>query len=61
MIYCERIKKLREKAFLSQCDLVKILHVSNVTVNRWETGKYEPTIRNKKMLSKLFSKYGIGE
>jgi DNA-binding transcriptional regulator YiaG len=61
MTYPERIKKLREKAFLSQCDLARILHVSNVTVNRWETGKFEPTISSRKALCKLFSKYGIGD
>lgn len=37
MDYPKAIKEYREKYFLSQTDLGKILGVSYVTVNRWET------------------------
>jgi DNA-binding XRE family transcriptional regulator len=28
-------------------------------VNRWETGKFNPTIKAKKKLNELFNKYNI--
>jgi putative transcriptional regulator len=59
MDYIKLIKKLREKAFLSQTELAQILGVSFTTVNRWETGKFNPTIKAKKKLNELFIKYNI--
>ena len=43
MDYAMKIKEYRLKQFLSQTDLAILLHVSTVTVNRWETG--EPYIK----------------
>lgn len=59
MSYAERIKKLREKLIVSQKELGDILGVSYVTVNRWETGKFEPTIKMKRKLQELFDKNNI--
>lgn len=59
MNYPVYIKKLRDKMFLSQSDLAKILNVSNVTICRWELGKFEPTIKCKKQLNKLFIKANL--
>jgi len=57
MKYDVAIKKLREKMIVSQEELSEILGVSLITVNRWENGKYEPTIRLKRKLNDLFLKY----
>ena len=56
MNYPETLKQYRAKMFLSQNDLAKKIGVSVVTVNRWENGHFEPTIRCKRELNKLFKK-----
>ena len=38
-----------------------IIIASIVTVNRWEIGKYEPTMKEKRKLVRLFKENGIGE
>lgn len=57
--YAELSKLYREKMFLSQRDLAAKLGVSYTTVNRWETGKFTPTIQMKKKLYSLFKKAGL--
>lgn len=59
MSYAEAIKKLRNKMILSQMEFAKLLEVSFASVNRWETGRYEPTIKVKIKLAPLFDKYVI--
>jgi DNA-binding XRE family transcriptional regulator len=59
MEYSGKIKLLREKMFVSQKELAEILGVSFVSVNRWETGKFNPTIKAKKKLNDLFIKNNI--
>ena len=54
--YTKLLKQYREQMFLSQRDLADELGVSYVTVNRWETGKFDPTIKMKKKLYGLFKK-----
>ena len=61
MKYSEKIKLLREKMFVSQKELAEILGVSFVSVNRWETGKFNPTIKAKKKLHELFIKNKIDQ
>lgn len=53
MNYQQLIKDLREKLILSQEDFAKLLGVSFSAVNRWETGKYEPTIKVKRKIVEL--------
>jgi DNA-binding transcriptional regulator YiaG len=50
MDYAKLIKELREVLIISQTELAEILGVSFSTVNRWENGKHEPTIKAKKKL-----------
>ena len=50
MEYKDMIKALREKLIISQDELAKILGVSFVSVNRWENGHHEPTIKIKRKL-----------
>ena len=57
--YAAAIKKLREKMMLSQDEFAKTLGVSFSTINRWENGIHEPTIKTKRKLHSLFKEYKI--
>ena len=57
--YSNAIKALRLKMLLTQEEFAKKLGVSFATVNRWENDKYEPTLKAKRKLHKLFLKNGI--
>lgn len=59
MMYSEAIKNLRKKKILTQTEFAKMLGVSFGTVNRWESGKYEPTTKLKRKLQPYFEKYKI--
>lgn len=59
MMYFEAIKNLRKKMILTQTEFAKMLGVSFGTVNRWESGKYEPTTKLKRKLQPYFEKYKI--
>ena len=61
MDYSRLLKEYREIRFLSQRDLAAELNVSYVTVNRWETNKFVPTIKMKKKLFLLFKEAGLVE
>ncbi|HJA26901.1 MULTISPECIES: helix-turn-helix domain-containing protein [Limosilactobacillus] len=39
----DKIRDLRNRKRLSQTELSKILHVSQQTITKWETGKAEPS------------------
>jgi putative transcriptional regulator len=57
--YLELIKELRKKLILSQSELAKLLDVSFSSVNRWENGKHEPTIKVKRKIVELCIKNNI--
>jgi len=57
--YGKMIKALREKMTLSQMEFAEVLGVSFASVNRWEAGKHEPTIKIKRKLKALFREYEI--
>ncbi len=59
MKYPEAIKTLRHKMILSQMEFAEKLGVSFATINRWETGKHDPTIKARRMLKPYFKKYKI--
>ncbi|MCI1244821.1 MAG: helix-turn-helix domain-containing protein [Bacilli bacterium] len=59
MDYARLIKELRSKMLLSQMEFAEYLGVSFSAVNRWEKGRYEPTIKTKRKLKELFIKYGL--
>lgn len=48
------IKEYRENNFLTQQEFGNILGVTFVTVNRWENGVFEPSLKQKRKLYKLF-------
>ena len=59
MNYSKLIKELREKMILSQAELAELLGVSFASVNRWEMGHHEPTIKSKRKIVALCKKHKI--
>ena len=59
MTYSEAIKELRKKLILTQTEFSELLGVSFQSINRWEKGKHEPTIKIKRKLATYFKQYGI--
>ncbi|MGE4571759.1 MAG: multiprotein-bridging factor 1 family protein [Candidatus Izemoplasmatales bacterium] len=59
MDYGKLIKDLREVLIISQTELADMLGVSFSTVNRWENGRHEPTLKLKRRLINLFNQYNI--
>ena len=59
MTYAEAIKKLRRKILLTQMEFAQFLGVSFASINRWETGRFEPTMKIKRKLAPLFKEHGI--
>ncbi len=57
--YADKIKEYRERKFLTQVELAKILGVGIISVSRWEQGHYQPTIKIKKKLYALFMEAGM--
>ena len=59
MTYAKAIKKLRSKMLLTQMEFAQFLGVSFASINRWETGRFEPTMKIKRKLAPLFKEHGI--
>lgn len=57
--YAIAIKELRTKMMLSQQEFAKVLGVSFASINRWENGAHEPTIKTKRKLRALFKEYDV--
>ena len=57
--YSKAIKELRTKMTLSQVEFAQLLGVSFASVNRWETGKHEPTIKIKRKIKALMREYDV--
>ena len=53
MDWAIKIKAYRERELITQEELAAKLGVSFATVNRWERGHHEPTIKAKRKLTKL--------
>ena len=54
--YQKMIISLRNKLIMSQEELAKYLGVSFASVNRWEKGHHEPTIKAKRKIVALCKK-----
>lgn len=50
MKYSEAVRLLRRKMLLTQTEFAKYMEVSFATINRWESGEYEPTMKMKRKL-----------
>ena len=61
MDWGKTVKALREKALITQAELAEMLDVSFATINRYENGRHEPTMKVKRQLMKLFKKHGVVE
>ena len=61
MCWANKIRQLRTAMLLTQREFAKKLGVSFVSVNRWENGINEPTMRLKRDLTRLFLRYNIIE
>ena len=57
--YSKAIKELRNKMTLSQVEFAQLLGVSFASVNRWETGKHEPTIKIKRKIKAWMREYDV--
>lgn len=44
MSFSDNIKAIRKKSFLTQEEFSKIIGVTLITVNRWESGKTKPNL-----------------
>lgn len=53
MDYMKLVKELRNKLIITQSELAEILDVSFASINRWETGKHEPTTKIKRKIIAL--------
>lgn len=59
MDYSKAIKQLRMKLLLTQTEFAELLEVSFESVNRWENGKNEPTMKVKRKIHKLLKENRI--
>ena len=59
MGFCDHIKEIRQKCFLSQEAFAKELGVSFATVNRWESGKTKPTYKTMKLIDNFCKSHDI--
>ena len=59
MNYQELVKEIRKKLIITQEELAVILGVSFASINRWETGKHEPTTKIKRKIVELCKQNNI--
>lgn len=59
MNWKDSIKSLREKMNLSQEEFAKVIGVSFASVNRYENGHFEPTIKVKRRILELLKEYDV--
>lgn len=59
MDYSALIKRIRETLLVSQTELAQMLGVAFATVNRWENGHHEPTIKQKRALKEFCRNKGV--
>jgi len=61
MDWSKSIKELRNKLLVTQTELANIVGVSFASINRYENKQYEPTMKVKRILKKMFDENGIEE
>ena len=59
MSYSEQIKRIRADLLVTQTELAEMLGVTFATINRWERGHHEPSIRQKRAIRDLCRHHGI--
>ena len=53
------IKDLREKLYLTQPELAKLLNVSTVTISKWERGVVQPSLKHKRKINEVWRNYEL--
>ena len=61
MTFAEKVKYVRGVLLISQKDLAKELGVSNVTINRWENGSYNPSRLARKAFEDFCEKKNVAK
>ncbi len=59
MDYSALVKRIRSELLVTQTELAEMLGVTFATVNRWEKGHHEPSIKQKRAIRDLCSKKKI--
>ena len=59
MNYALLLIDLRRELLITQTELADLLKVSFASVNRWENGRFEPTMKAKRKIKQLCIKYNI--
>lgn len=59
MNWSKIIKAIRAKMFITQTELAEKIDVSFASVNRWEQGYHEPTMKAKRKLAQICREIGI--
>ena len=59
MDWAKLLKDLRNQLLLSQVEMAGLLGVSFASINRWENGHHEPTIKVKRQIKELCKKNKI--
>lgn len=59
MNYKRLVKDLRDTLIITQKELAVLLGVSYASINRWETGKHEPTTKIKRKIVELCKQNNI--
>ena len=57
--YAELIKRIRETLIITQTELAEMLGVTFASVNRWENGHHEPTIKQKRNIRDFCKKHKV--
>lgn len=53
------IKTIRDRLFITQAELAEKIDVSFASVNRWEQGHHEPTMKAKRKIADICRELGI--
>ena len=59
MDYARLVRSLRDKLLVTQTELAEMLGCTFASVNRWERGHHEPTIKMKRKIVALCKSSGI--
>ncbi len=59
MDFKKMVKEIRNNLIITQEELAGLLGVSYASINRWETGKHEPTTKIKRKIVELCKQYNI--
>ena len=59
MSLADSLKRLRQKALMTQEDFAESIKVSIATINRWEKGKAKPHIKALKKIKAFCSEYNL--